>query len=376
MISTNNKRKTFLIVVSLLSTILIGNIYRKTYSDSEYIGLLGRQPVWMFKTTGRILSCLPDKNSGVFVYTTDAVYLVNSVTGELIWKTGLKENTNTYDKYTIQTGIKSIEKVLVVQRGDGSIVSLSTENGQMLWQGISKTGLPVFDMNIDRHFAYVARSSLSLDAYDTSTGEKVWSSDVPDRTSLYVFPETDKVYLGTSYILFVYEAQTGNLLSEHRLDGFLGKMVVDSGSIYASYLNGKYSFTSLDAKTLEYRWVVPQDLLSLSEVNSIVVDDDVVYFSGNKLIALSATDGEILWVSDIKDIFGRAVIHKDFLIIQGKTQIYVLNKVDGNLIGNQKISGFLPLLSWMLYAQANPCASDTTVWLASNSYLYAYDLSR
>jgi len=369
-------KRIIFFVVSLLIVVLLAYVLQVFRSYNQQANILGVQPTWVFRADGEILSCLPENNSGIFVYTPTAIYLVDSITGELLWKTNLEEDTSIYRKYTIQTGIKSNEKVMVLQRDNGTVLSLSAKDGQVLWEGESETNAPIYDMGIDQDFVYVTRLSTSIVAYDAESGEKIWSKSVPDRTSLYLFPENEKVFLGTGYMLFAYDARTGDLLVEHILDGLMRKMFADANNIYIAYLDGKYSFTSLDKETLEYRWSIPSSLLSLSEVNAMLVKDDVVYVSGNKLVALSATNGEVLWVSDIEDVFGKPAIQNSFLVVQGRARVYVLNKIDGTLIDNQKISGFVPLISWMFYSQANPCASETMIWLSSNSFLYAYDLTR
>lgn len=373
-----NYRPTRLIssVLLVLVVILLGIIYEAFNLENQQALILGEQPAWEFKADGQILSCLPENESQVFVYTSNAIYLLDSDTGELRWKTNLGEDTSVYRKYTIEAGIRSNGKVVILQRDDGTVVSLSIQDGKILWKSVSTTKAPVYDIGIDSNLVYVTRRSASVAAYDADSGERAWSETVPDRTSLYIFPGNDKVYLGTSYVLYAYDIRTGDMLLEHQLDGFMGKMVIDANSIYITYLNGEYIFTSLDKESLEDQWSIPRGLQSVSEVNAMLVDDSTIYVSGNKLLALSAATGETLWVSDIKDIFGKPVIHHDFLIVQGRTQVYVLNKSDGMLIDKQKIPGFLPLISWMSYSQANPCANQTMLWLANNSNLYAYDLSR
>jgi len=362
-------------VVLLLVIILLGVIYETFSLEKKQALILGKQPVWEFKTDGRILSCLPENESRVFVYTPNAIYLLDSSTGELQWKTNLGDDTGVYRKYTIEAGIKSNGKALILQRDDGAVVSLSIQDGKILWKSVSTTKAPVYDIGIDSNLAYVTRRSASITAYDADSGERAWSETVPDRTSLYIFPENDKVYLGTSYVLYAYDIRTGDVLLEHRLDGFMGKMAIDVNSIYITYLNGEYIFVSLDKESLERQWSIHRGLQSVSEVNAMLVDNGVIFVSGNRLLALSAATGETLWVSDIKDIFGKPVVLNDFLIILGKTKVYILNKTDGSLIDNQKIPGFLPLLSWMSYSQANPCASESMIWIPGNSSLYAYDLT-
>ncbi len=176
---------------------------------------------------GQILSCLADQNSGVFVYTSNAIYSIDS-TGKLSWKTTLEKDTNINKDYTVRIGIKSNEKTLIVPRDNGDVISVATNNGQLLWQGNSGNKAPVFHMGIDQTYAYVARHSSEIVAYDTNIGQEVWFNPVPDRTSLYVFPIEGKVYLGTSYELFEYDAQTGDLLLDHKLDGFVEKIFIDA----------------------------------------------------------------------------------------------------------------------------------------------------
>jgi outer membrane protein assembly factor BamB len=361
--------------VLLFVAILLGCTYQIYGSKDEPPSIIGKQPIWAYKTDGPILSCLPNKNSGVFIYTSDAVYLVDSATGKLSWKTNLANDTDIYRKYTVETGIKSNEQTLIVQRDNGDVVSLAKSDGQLLWQNASQSQAPVFDMAINHDYAYVARLSSALTVYDAYTGTRIWSNSVPDRTSLYVFPISGKVYLGTSYELFGYDAQTGNLLLEHKFDGLVEKMLVDADHIYVAYPDSGISFASLDTETLEQRWSIPPLSLSLSVVNSILVESDVVYITGSKVVAVSALNGDLLWVSDAIDSFGRPVIQKNLLIVQGKTHLYVFDKVDGRMLSSQRLPGPFPLLSWMSYSQANPCQSETMFWLAHEKTLYAYDLS-
>lgn len=360
-------------IVFLLTVILLFSLYYKQYIERQEMLISEKNMVWLFDADDRLISCISNsENNSLFLNSSNYIYLLDAEKGNLIWKKSIDAQTDVYRKYSFRIGVKRAQRELLIPMDDGGVLSVSLVTGDTLWKDKSNIDAPILDIAVDQGFAYVARLSSSLVAIDLTTGKRVWENSVPDRTSLYIAVYDDKVYLATSYTLFVYDAQSGDLLMEYQLEGMLEKILIDANSIYITYLEGEYVLVSLDRETLNRRWAIDQNQLSITKVSSLIINDDILYITGDRLVSVSIYNGDVVWISRKIDSFGTPVILRNMALVLGNDHIYKIDIHNGQLLETTPTPVLFPLLDSIAYLQANPCQTNNMHWLLFENKVYAY----
>lgn len=171
-----------------------------------------------------------------------------------------------------------------VADGDGRVLALDTDNGDILWSietGDPLSGGPGFGEEL----VLVGSTEAEVLALDAATGELRWRTRVSSEVL-----STPAAALGTVVV--------------HTLDG---------------------KITGLDAATGTERWRYERNIpvLTLRGSGSPIVDGSVVYcgLAGGKLVALDVTDGVPVWEASVTVPRGRSELER-LADIDGDPVIY------------------------------------------------------
>ena len=359
-----------LIFVALLGIVSITLHYRNLGKTS---GAFFGEPIWVFKPQGPIFGSLLNDSSHLSIQTSESIYLLNADSGKILWQ------RNAFAGPTYGASMEKNVDTLFVPEKNETIVAYSVKTGKLIWKDSPKAGTTwIDDMNIGNNTLYVARYNGYLTAYDLSNGEFLWDKIVPDRTELYVMPDEDKVYLGTDESLFAYEASTGKLLREYKLNNLDAYMEKKDETIYIAYYQERgVSFSGLDFNTLETKWAIsnhnPPDV---SLINSIIFENDVLYGIGNRIVAVSMSSGDIFWVSDKKESYKTAIINGNEIYAVDRSYLYILDKTTGIEKKRIPLPGIPlpPLISWALGSHTNLFISNDLLIVISNNQVNCYKL--
>jgi len=269
-----------------------------------------------------------------------------------------------------------VEKgILITHRGDGAIQAIEVETGKILWEDSSKVGETIDSIYINNETVFVAIANNSVIAFDIYTGHTKWSFSAPSRSQLYLFGYKEKIFLGAGRE--IYDISAGMLSTPLELDGLVNEIKSDSGKLYISYVDSNISYSSLSLISFQSLWKIDKNTISplTSIISSILTDDSIVYYAGKDIVAIDKEDGELLWLSNYNDEFGRPVIIGKFLFAQGRQKLYVFDKSEGAEIQSISLKGGFRPLEWITYEKVNPCANSNTVWIARGKMLYAYNIS-
>lgn len=197
-------------------------------------------------------------------------------------------------RYTTGSQVNSsptvVDGVLYVGSRDGNLYALDASTGALLWS--YPAGGDSSPAVVDG-LAYIAAGDVH--ALDVATGALLWTYEPADEYG--VEEGSPAVRAGVLHVasgegnVYAIDAQTGVLLWSRSIGGdILSSPAVGAGAVYIGSSGGKVY--ALDAATGIPRWTrrVAGEVLV-----SAAVAHGVVYISSNRLYALSAKTGGVLW---------------------------------------------------------------------------------
>jgi outer membrane protein assembly factor BamB len=281
--------------------------------------------------------------------------------------------------------MKVNDDILLAQGRNATIMAYSANSGKLLWQNRFTNDYWIEDMGIFDNSLYVARHSTYLTAYNLNDGEILWSQRVPDRTSLFVFPDRETVYLGTSDSLRSYGVKTydgdylgpGRLLWEYSLDGLVDYMEKVDDTIYIAYYQDEgISFSAMDIKTFESKWNISyRQIPGILSIRSMVIENDVLYATGDKIVAIATQNGKVLWASERKAAYKKSIISGNVIYAIDRSYLYTLDKNTGVEMGRVPLPGLPSLISFIQGSYTNLFINDDLVIIVSNGQVYCYPRS-
>jgi outer membrane protein assembly factor BamB len=321
---------------------------------------------------------LTDDTSHLFIQTSNSIYSLNVDSGKILWQKEALAGP------TYGASMKKSGDTLFASEKNETIAAYSWKTGETIWKDSPKVGTDwIDDMNINNNTIYVARYNGHLTAYDLSNGKLLWEKDIPDRTELFVMPDEEKVYLGTSASLFTYDPHTGELLGEYKLNRFAHYMEKKDETVYiANYKEKGFSFSALDLNTLETKWTTSKRNPQVtSSSDSMIFENDILYGIGNPIVAVSMPSGDILWISNKKENYKSAVINGNEIYAVDRSYLYILDKASGIEKKRIPLPGiplpgitFPPLISWLFGSDTNLFISNDLLIVVSDNQVNCYKL--
>jgi FOG: WD40-like repeat len=296
--------------------------YYKTLGINKFHGVK-----WSFKTAARVFSSPVICQNKVFIGSDDSsIYVLNVKDGTLFWK--FKTGGRVSSSAAIYNG-----KVFVVSF-DGYIYCLDQDSGKELWKfktagervfaapgldGAPEKDRPLndpWDMYLSS--PVVANGSVYFGcgagifyALDCNSGKEKWefkTNGVVHSSPAY---SDSTVFFGSwdSYLYalnsvngsLIWKFKTGTDTVYYNQVGFQSSPVVYKGVVYSGCRDA--NVWAIDAKTGELKWKYYNN--GSWVIVTPAIYNDTLYFTTSdthKLIALSATDGKMLYTTDCKTL--------------------------------------------------------------------------
>lgn len=302
------------------------------HADAEHSGYYKTQGIrrlngvkWIFKTHGRVISSPVILEKKVFIGSDDgSIYALNATNGTLFWK------FKTGGRVSSSAAIYK-DKVFVLSF-DGYLYCLDQDSGKELWKfktagervfaapGIH--GLPEKDRFLDDPWdmylsspvvangtVYFGCGAGTLYALDCNSGEKRWefktngvihsSPAYSDSTVFFGNWDSYMYALNSVNGSLKWKFKTGTDTVYYNQVGFQSSPVVYKGIVYSGCRDA--NIWAIDAKTGELRWKYYNN--GSWVIVTPALHNDTLYFTTSdthKFIALSATDGRMLYASDCR----------------------------------------------------------------------------
>ena len=301
-------------------------------------GEFNAQPVWVYAAEETITSTPAVKGLRIFIRTLNSIFALDATNGNLLW------HVVSPGTYPLSVPPQVIDEYLIVPEKGSQIAAFTIDTGHLVWRTspirialdnpVTAAIESITSMN---DMIYVARFDWSLIAYNLKNGGVAWEQNIPGRTSPYLAADERAVYLGAGQSLKAYDVRTGAILWQEENEGYTGPIILDGNILYITN-EAHPSLFALDLDTLNVKWKKEFPEINEFEFGCLLASDTTLYIAAEELIAVSKTDGRVVWISEKT---GRL----ECPVILGR-RIYVRNtntKLFAFEIGSGRVVGMLIL---------------------------------
>ncbi len=248
-----------------------------------------------------------------------------------------------------RAGAVDDQKTIYVAGHRGFVTAYAANKGNMLWQvsmGEELTGGP----GIGGGLLFVGTHEAELVALDKKNGAERWRQRISSEMLAIPVVADDLLVVQTiDGKISAYKTATGEKLWSYTrsipkltLRGTSTPLVVD-GTVFAGFADGR--LLSLNLATGELLWettiAVPHgrtDLERLVDIDGLFsAADGVVYVSSyqGRVVAVSATDGNVLWARDMSSYTGLTVSGDHIFVTDSGSRVWALDRRTGATLWRQ-----------------------------------------
>ncbi len=180
------------------------------------INVLNGSVIWKFDTESELVSePLLEDGKVYFISGTNVLYCLDALTGRQLWVYNRQESNQLM---TIRGGGRPtiLDNVIYQGFSDGSVVALSANRGQLIWESTLNRNTKFKDIDAtivaDKDTLYVNSYDDRMYALDKKDGKVVWSSSLSGGASA-PFLAGEKLYYSTSSgELYCLNKETGQVI--------------------------------------------------------------------------------------------------------------------------------------------------------------------
>ena len=339
----NTKHKIILTIISvlLLGTLIVSGCTGAVASRGWAGGAVSDGKLFVASMSGKIIAI--DASNGTIL--GDSVKLTRTSSGGLLSCSG--QSTSPVFIFASP----SVQGTVVYIGGvDGKIHALSfidnklSENRIYPLQG-TMNGAVVGEMVIANNTLYFATADGTVDALDTESLAKKWSTKISSKIWSAPFVEGNTLYIGSfDKKVYALNATDGTKLWEYETSGAINSTpIVYDGKVYI----GDYDrqFYALDATTGRLVWKFPSDNQSADSPQNWfwakpLALNGIIYapcLDGN-LYALNASDGSLVKKYVLGDsiasspvVIGNSIVVATTDLSKNTGKVYTINTLDKSL---------------------------------------------
>lgn len=349
-----NKNITVVVVIALLVMIFIATIFylstnlinRNSQTDDSS-GIFVNMPiVWKIRTSEDVISSLVQDEKNVYFRTTGFVYALDGQMGEEIWK----YPSRVPDGLALPPYIA--DSYLVIPETDSSITILKKDTGELVWQSeppqsnfTSSENLAVENVSLSENIVLATRFSWNLTAYGLLSGNSLWEFDLPSRTNPYMATNNGVVFLGVDQQLTALEAETGKILWQLEIPGYIGNLFFDEDEnnvIVADVEGPSLLFVDPEKGNIMGR----KDLNISSEfgINCMIDHGDNLIVSADGLSIISKSTGiEKRHVNNVGHLECPVIIGDKLFVRNTSTRLFSYDLLNGINLGEMTVGANTPM---------------------------------
>ena len=333
--------------IALVLIAILGYVYVLEHPiEPAYEGNFPSQLVWIFTAPERVVSTPVVGGDSVIVRSQNSLCKIKAVSGEKEW---CRSSPND-SKLSLSPLL--VDDLIIVPEKDSHIGAYSLDTGNLIWRTI-KDYYYVSDprlMTIEailygNGMLFVARGNNKLMTYNLATGQVEWAVDAPNRSNLYLTTDDDTVYLAGGHRIMAYGMKDGNLLWDRDFQSLPGPILIDQDVLYVAEFNGKSILTAFDLSTQTERWNVLFPMIDDFNPQCLSAYGDVVYLSGQVIIAIDKNSGRVKWSGETEDFLECPVVLGNEVFIRNiNNYLYVLDRNTGQEKGRLRIQSNTPMI--------------------------------
>ncbi len=282
--STGDERCCGSPIVSRHGTVLIpGGDYHLHAFDGESGAVRWTSPQEVYSFSGSILDGV------VFVGLTNGAAAFRVSSGQLVWSSG------GCDFQGIGAPPTVVDGTVYAGLNDPELVALDAKTGECLWQALPHMGADYYSSpSIVDGIVYVGDGRGQLWSADATDGTVRWRAAAAGAYSetavSTVVATARRVYASAGNVVGAYKASTGVRVWAVGFGqpAVFGPPAFANGVIYVGLSDGRVFALARDGEPLWWAYIG-------AARTSVSVANGVVYAASDKLYAIDASDGTILW---------------------------------------------------------------------------------
>lgn len=247
-------------------------------------------------------------------------------------------------------------------------------------------GVIFSDLNEDKILDILTYSSGRLVTIDGKTQKVMWHFDcggssipaVKDNVvyliSLVEYKESPS-YTGGEYRLYALDKKTGTLdwellVNKNRIMGFSpASPVVSDNFVYVGTFDGKLLAIDIKERKVKWEFSVFEPIKEITKINNLIYFAAQKHYEDNdKLFAIDASDGQLIWEFDFQsktDVSGICAENKTLFCKDANGIVYALDAKTGHLLWKKE------LLEKRNSGLSNPSLHNGIIYIASDKTIYA-----
>ena len=250
----------------------------------------------------------------------------------LLWSRALDTTPSGYP------GIVSSNGTLFAKSNSGILYAIDNSSGNIKWQTQTQAGGAIAIAN-NTVYAGNNCDNCTLDAFDATTGQLIWSTVPLSRGVLGINVAGDKIFFGShARNVRAADANTGAILWETGVsDGVVATPAVADGVVYI----GSFCCTlyALDASTGSILWSRPD--LGGVFFSSPTIANGVLYIGSGtaRVFAVNASNGSTIWsFGPTEDsVWGTPAVANNIVYVQTLVgRLYAIDATSGTQIWTHK----------------------------------------
>ena len=348
-----NKNITVVVVIALLVMLFIATLFYKSVSlinsnsQQKNSGIFLNMPVvWKIRTSEDVISSLVQDEKNIYFRTTAFVYALGGQTGKEIWK----YPSRVPDGFALPPYIA--DSYLVVPETDSSITILKKDTGELVWQSgppqsnfTSSENFAVENVGLSENIVLATRFSWNLTAYDLLSGNSLWEFDLPSRTNPYMVINNGVVFLGVGQQLIAIEAETGKILWQLEIPGYVGNLFFDEdeNNVIVADVEGP-SLLFVDPEKGKIMGRKDLNISSEFGINCMIDYGDNLIVSADGLSIISKSTGIEKWhVNNVGHLECPVIIGDKLFVRNTGTRLFSYDLVNGINLGEMMVGANTPM---------------------------------
>lgn len=302
------------------------------FANGSFAGL---KPVWSFTPSEPVVTSPIVAGDTVIVRTAIAIYALNLADGLQRWRAGSSGEIG--EAPPLATG-----DTLVVPEADAGLAAYSLSSGRRLWgicAGCLGSGdrVGLAQIMTGRGSAFVLLTNGQVTAYHLDTGAPAWPVISGDAVGIGL-DDTFLVVNSRSKVQY-YDLQDTSQATEYIVeDPPASPPLIADGVLYTARDLNSMGINMMSIRfNSRRRWTML--LPEWSGPVNLAINNDTLYVAADRVYALSAAGGDILWKADTIGALGRPILVSGRIYIgSGAGTLYAIDSGTGQVLGSTQIA--------------------------------------
>jgi outer membrane protein assembly factor BamB len=312
-------------------------------------GTSSTQPTWVFKAQERISGTPLYYDGKIFFQTARTVNAIESNKGNLLWKSDYQGLSDKIIPLIVCDGI------LVVPSKNDSLTAFSGENGVILWNISFDPREPdnLFhpeETNYTESFScegdnlFVTRFNRGIYAINVRMGKNIWiNTNIENRGNFATQINGKILYSFATTYIYACNPDSGNILWKKDIGRYISTILLENNILYVAYFDSNPGLMAFDLSAMKPNWDIRTSLPNTSLFHNLVIDKDMIYATGDSVVAFDGNTGRMKWNSYTFFKLGKPVILGNTLYVRDPaTNLYAFNLQTGKYFVALKIQANWP----------------------------------